>query len=570
MNVQRLLPCLQWLREYRGATFASDFSAGLIVTIMLVPQSLAYALVAGLPPETGLYASILPLIAYAVFGTSRTLSVGPVAVASLMTAAAIGSQTLLPPLEAALWLALLCGAFLLLLGLLRLGFLANFLSHPVVSGFISASALLIALGQMRHLLGVAGGGDTLPTLLRSLGAEFGHSSGLTLLLGGLTLLFLLCTRHWLAALLRTAGLGAFAAGTITRVAPVAAVVITAWLAWYYRLDQHGVALLGAIPSGLPALTLPRFSSEAIGTLLPPAILIAVICYVESIAVARTLAARTRHKIDPDQELVALGACNVAAAMGGGFPVAGGFSRSAVSFDAGAMTPAAGLLAAIGMALATLYLGDALAWLPTATLAATIIVAVLPLVDLAMLRDTWRYSRSDFAAVALTITLTLFWGVELGVSCGVGVSLLLHLYKTSRPHIAEIGEVAGTRHFRNVARHQVVTHPAILALRVDESLYFANASYIEDSILQALRQREGIRHVVLMCSAVNAIDISALEVLEAINARLRQAQIGFHLSEVKGPVMDQLRRTDFLRHLNGRVFLSHHEAVSLLGGGQDRQ
>jgi SulP family sulfate permease len=561
--MQRFLPCLTWLREYRGTTLLSDAIAALIVTVMLIPQSLAYALLAGLPPETGLYASILPLVAYAVFGTSRTLAVGPVAVASLMTAAAVGSQTLLPPVEAAMWLALLSGVFLVLLGLLRFGFLANFLSHPVVAGFITASGIIIALGQVRHLLGTAGSGDNLPDLLSSLVPALPNTNGVTLLLGGTTLVFLFWTRRFLAPLLRRFGVSTFAASTVARVAPVVAVLLTSYLAWSLRLDQQGLALMGRIPAGLPSLSLPHFSSEALRGFLLPAVLISVIGYVESVSVGRTLAAPRRQKIDPDQELIGLGTANIASAISGGFPVTGGFSRSVVNFDAGALTPLAGVMTAVGMALATLYLGGALAWLPNATLAATIIVAVLPLVDFSILRNTWRYSRSDFAAVALTMLVTLLFGVELGVSCGVGVSLVLHLYKTSRPHIAEVGEVEGTRHFRNVERHQVVTHPSLLSLRVDESLYFANASFIEDYIFRSLQQRKDVRNVVLMCSAVNSIDISALEVLEAINERLKHSGIGLHLSEVKGPVMDQLRRTDFLDHLNGQVFLSQHQAVTTL-------
>jgi SulP family sulfate permease len=559
----RFLPCLGWLREYRGTTLLSDAIAALIVTVMLIPQSLAYALLAGLPPETGLYASILPLVAYAVFGTSRTLAVGPVAVASLMTAAAVGSQTLLPPVAAAMWLALLSGSFLVLLGVLRFGFLANFLSHPVVAGFITASGIIIALGQVRHLLGTAGSGDNLPDLLSSLVPALPATNGVTLLLGGTTLLFLFWTRRSLAPLLRRAGASTFTASTVARVAPVLAVLATSYLAWRLRLDERGLALMGSIPSGLPTLSLPPYSSEVLRSFLLPAVLISVIGYVESVSVGRTLAAPRRQKIDPDQELIGLGTANIASAISGGFPVTGGFSRSVVNFDAGALTPMAGVMTALGMALATLHLGGALAWLPNATLAATIINAVLPLVDFSILRNTWRYSRSDFAAVALTMGVTLLWGVELGVSCGVGVSLVLHLYKTSRPHIAEVGEVAGTRHFRNVERHEVVRHPGLLSLRVDESLYFANASFIEDYLFRALQERKDVRHVVLMCSAVNSIDISALEVLEAINERLRQSGIGLHLSEVKGPVMDQLRRTNFLEHLNGQVFLSQHQAVTTL-------
>lgn len=567
MDFKRYLPCLTWLRTYNRRDFTSDGIAAVIVTVMLIPQSLAYALLADLPAVNGLYASILPLVAYAVFGTSRTLSVGPVAVISLMTAAAIGtvsSTSALPPTTVAMLLALVSGVFLMLLGILRFGFLANFLSHPVVSGFISASGILIALSQVKHLLGSTSSGDTLPELLHSLALGLSGFNPVTTALGIGSLLFLFWARSFLKPLL-TRRVGDFAATLLTRAAPVLAVIVTTLLAWTLGMQAKGVALVGTIPAGLPKLQVPPFDGEVLGTLLVPAILLATIGYVESVAVGRTLGAKRQQKIDPDQELVGLGAANIAAGFSGGLPVTGGFSRSVVNFDAGAQTPAAGILTAIGIAVVTLFFTAPLAWLPQATLAATIVAAVVGLIDFSILARAWHYSRSDFFAVTVTILVTLWWGVETGVSCGVLASLMLHLYKTSRPHIAEVGEIAGTEHFRNVKRHQVETHPAILSLRVDQSLYFANASFIEDEITRVLQTRPELRQVILMCSAVNEIDLSALEVLEALNARLRAMGIGFHLSEVKGPVMDALQKTHFLHDLNGQVFLSQHEAVQTLRG-----
>jgi SulP family sulfate permease len=326
-----------------------------------------------------------------------------------------------------------------------------------------------------------------------------------------------------------------------------------------------VALMGSIPAGLPQLQLPQVDVAVLRELLLPAVMLSVIGYVESVSVGRTLATRRREKIDPDQELIGLGASNIAAGLSGGFPVTGGFSRSVVNFDAGAQTPAAGVFTAVGIALATLLLTDLLAWLPNATLAATIIIAVLGLVDFRELRRTWQYSQSDFCAIATTMAATLLAGVETGVACGVLASLILHLYKTSHPHIAEVGVVAGTEHFRNVLRHQVITHPELLSLRIDARLYFANVAGVEDYILRAAAERPQLRHVILMCTAVNEIDISALEVLEDLNQRLRDMGIGFHLSEVKGPVMDALQRSSFLAGLNGQVFLSQYQAVSTLLG-----
>lgn len=564
--IQKIFPCLQWLAQYQRQTFVSDFVAALIVTVMLIPQSLAYALLAGLPPETGLYASILPLVAYAIFGTSRTLSVGPVAVVSLMTAAAISEISAkgnLNALQSAIMLAWLSGAFLLLMGLFRVGFLTNFLSHPVVSGFITASGLLIALSQVKHLLGINASGSTLLELLSSIATELPDTSLLTLLMGGGALLFLLWVRTGMKALLKRSSLSDFAINTLVRVAPILVVVITSMLAWWLALDARGVALIGEIPAGLPHLQLPVPDFSAAQQLLLPAIMISIIGYVESVSVGKTLAARRHQKIDSDQELIGLGSANIASALSGGFPVTGGFSRSVVNYDAGAQTQAASFFTAIGIAVTALLLTDYLVWLPNATLAATIIIAVLSLVDFSILKQTWNYALSDFIAVTLTMLVTLLMGVEIGVSCGVGASLLLHLYKTSKPHVAEVGEIAGTEHFRNIKRHQVQVHPALLSLRVDESLYFANASFIEDEIFRILHDRPALKHVILMCTAVNSIDISALEVLEGINNQLRALQIGFHLSEVKGPVMDTLQLTRFIEHLNGQVFLSQHLAIKAL-------
>jgi len=315
-----------------------------------------------------------------------------------------------------------------------------------------------------------------------------------------------------------------------------------------------------VPQGLPPFTTPDFSGDLILKLIGPAILISIIGFVESISVAQTLAAKKRQRIDPDQELIGLGAANLGAAFTGGYPVTGGFARSVVNFDAGAETPAAGAFTAVGLAIAAMALTPLIYYLPTATLAATIIVAVLSLVDLAILKRAWDYSKADFAAVSATILVTLGFGVELGVTTGVALSVLIHLYKTSRPHMAVVGRVPGTEHYRNVLRHEVITDPHILTVRVDESLYFANARYLEDRIYDMVARRDELRHVILMCPAVNEVDMSALESLEAINERLAALDVRFHLSEVKGPVMDRLQRTDFLEDLTGEVFLSQHQAM----------
>jgi len=564
--VGRYFPILQWAGSYDRDSLTSDAVAAVIVTIMLIPQSLAYALLAGLPPEMGLYASILPLVAYAIFGTSRALAVGPVAVISLMTAAAVGNMALEGTAEyaiAAITLAFMSGLILTLMGLFRLGFLANFLSHPVIAGFITASGILIAASQIGTILGIGGGGHSLVELLHNLAGKMDQMNPITLVIGVTTTAFLFWVRKGLKPLLVRTGLRPRAADLLAKAGPVAAVAVTTLFTWALGLAERGVAIVGTIPSGFPPLTLPSFGMDIWGQLFVSALLISVIGFVESVSVAQTLAARKRQRIDPDQELVGLGTANIASALSGGYPVTGGFARSVVNYDAGAETPAAGAFTAIGIMLAALMLTPLLHFLPKATLAATIIVAVLSLVDLSILKRSWDYSRIDFAAVATTIAITLGAGVEMGVSAGVILSLALFLYKTSRPHVAEVGLVPGTQHFRNILRHEVETHPALVTLRIDESLYFANARFLEDYVTARVTCDQPIRHVILMCSAVNEIDMSALESLEAINARLRDMGIKLHLSEVKGPVMDRLKRSHFLDDLTGQVFLSQYDAMAAL-------
>ena len=560
------LPVLDWGRRYDRETLVSDGVAALIVTIMLIPQSLAYALLAGLPAEVGLYASVAPLLLYAVFGSSRVLAVGPVAVVSLMTAAAIGDYAAAGSpayWAAAITLAFLSGAMLLAMGLLRLGFLASFLSHPVISGFISASGLLIAASQLKTLMGVKAEGHSLVALLASLAHQVQNTHLLTLGVGVLATAFLFWVRKGLKPLLLSWGLGARAADVIAKTGPVAAIAVTTGLAWALGWQAQGMKIVGTIPQGLPPLTLPVWDLALWKDLFVPALLISVVGFVESVSVGQTLAAKRRQRIAPDQELVALGASNLSAAFTGGFPVTGGFARSVVNFDAGARTPAAGVFTAIGITLASLLLTPALYYLPQATLSATIIVAVLSLVDFSILKRTWTYSKPDFTAVAATLLATLTLGVESGLVVGVGVSLALYLFRTSRPHIASVGLVPGTEHFRNVLRHSVKVSPRLVSLRMDESLYFANARSLEDRVNDAVAGLPDLQHVVLQCSAINDIDASALESLEAIEHRLHDAGIALHLSEVKGPVMDQLQRTDFLTSLSGKVFLTHYQAIAAL-------
>lgn len=564
--LKRYFPIFDWGRDYSRSVLVNDGLAAVIVTIMLIPQSLAYAMLAGLPPQMGLYASILPLVAYALLGTSRTLAVGPVAVVSLMTAAAASA---LAPAGSndyaviAITLAFVSGILLLAAGVFRLGFLANFLSHPVISGFISASGLLIAASQLKHILGVDAGGHNLWALALSLSRNLQNLSWETFMVGSGSITFLAWTRSGLKPLLVKFGLEERPATLISRAGPVLAVALTIFLAWKFELDQKGVKIIGDIPRGLPVLSVPSWDAALWLKIMGAASLISIIGFVESVSVAQTFAAKRRQKIEPDQELIALGAANVSASFSGGYPVTGGFARSAVNFDAGAETPAAGAYTAVGIALATVTITPVLTFLPQATLAATIIVAVLSLVNVKALRQAWHYSKADAAAMTVTILVTLFVGVEAGVLSGMALSIFLFLYNTSHPHYAEVGLVQGTEYFRNTKRQIVVVSDTVKTLRIDESLYFANARFLEDRVYEMAAKYPAMKHFILMCPAVNEIDGSALESLEAINHRLKDAGITFHLSEVKGPVLDRLKRSNMLQEMTGTIHATQYSAFKAL-------
>jgi SulP family sulfate permease len=563
VSLKRYLPILEWGRRYNKTRFSDDAIAAVVVAIMVVPQALAYALVAGVPPQVGLYAAILGLTVYTFFGTSTTLSVGPVAVLSLMTAAALGKLSLSDPGEiviAAMALALMSGVVLLVLGLLRLGFMANFISHPVITSFVTAAAMTIGFSQLRFLLGVDAGGENLIELLLEVFAVRAELSYPTLALGTLAFAIIILFKTSLKKLLLARQVDERLATMLSRSGPVFAALVSVLLVWAFGLDQYGVAILAEVPAGLPDFAIPPLSFELIRSLWGSALLIAIIGFVESVSVARVMAARRQERINLDQELVGLGAANIASAMGGGYAVTGGFSRSSVNFEAGAATPAAGFYTALIVALVALLLTPALYWLPRVTLAAIIVMAVLPLIDFSMLWKSWRYSKSDFVAVCMTLILTLAVGVEIGIAAGVLVSIFIHLYRTSQPHVAVVGRVAGTEHFRNIDRHKVETFDNLLSVRVDESLYFANSQYLEELIFELVAKQPKLKHVVLMCTAVNEIDLSALESLEHINKTLAERDIRLHLSEIKGPIMDKLGKTGFFKTLTGNNYMSHNQAV----------
>ncbi len=567
--LSRFVPMLGWLRTYPRDHLASDLLAGVIVAVMLVPQSMAYALLAGLPPQVGLYASIAPLLIYGVFGSSRTLAVGPVAIVSLLTAtglSAVAGEDVALYITAALTLALMVGLIQLAMGLARLGFLVNFLSHPVLSGFTTAAALVIGSSQLKHILGISvPNSEQLAELLGNIAAQLGNTNPITLTISILALATLWFFRSYLGIVLAKTGISPQMSTFLTRTGALVVVVVGTLLVWGLGLDRTAtIKIVGAIPAGLPTFTLPPTSWTLIQALFPIALTISLVGFMESISVATSLASKRRQKVDPDQELVALGLANLGASVTGGYPVTGGLSRSVVNFSAGAMSGLASIFTAIFVALTALFLTPLFFYLPQAILAAIVIIAVTNLLDFKGLRHIWQYSKADATAWMATFVVVLATNVETGILAGVGVSLALFLWRTSKPHVAVVGRVGDTEIYRNVLRYQVQTCPHVLAVRVDESLYFANTKFLENTVLRLVAEQPAVKHFVLIGTAINSIDSSALETLLGLIRELKDAGVTLHLAAMKGPVLDRLNRVGFLAELGeGQLFLSTHDAMVAL-------
>ncbi|MCO6439649.1 MAG: sulfate permease [Nitrococcus mobilis] len=559
----RLLPLLGQLRATGRGAWSDDLIAGIIAAILLVPQSMAYAVLAGLPPEMGLYASIIPPLAYALFGTSRVLGVGPVAVLALMVANALndysgGDRQLW--LSGAVILAAEGGLFLALLGIFRLGVLVNFISHPVLSGFTSGAAVLIITSQIKHLLGIDLARGGVFETLQALTSHFDELHVPTLTFGLAALIVLLAGRSPLMRLLQRIGMDARGAGLIVRTIPLVVVILATLAAALLDAESiYGLAVVGTVPAGLPVPSLDFLSAPGWRALLPSAVLIALMGYVESVSLAKVLAARRRQKVDANRELVALGMSNLAAAVVGTLPVAGGFSRSVVNFDVGARTQLAGIITAGLIGVVALFFTGWFYSLPDAVLAAIIVVAVAQLIDVAGARRVWAYDRADGAALAVTGVAVLGLGIELGLLMGIVLSLALYLWRTGHPHIVVVGRLPGTEHFRNVNRYVAQTNPQVLAVRIDESIYFANAAQVEDFITRHLAAAPDTQKLLLVMAAVNYIDASGLEMLEHLEEALAHAGIVLYLAEVKGPVQDRLRPTRLGQRIAERTYLTAGQA-----------
>lgn len=561
----RLIPA--WLQHYPKEKLGADVAAGLIVTILVIPQSLAYALLAGLPPQLGLYVSILPVIAYALLGSSMVQAVGPVAITAIMTFSVLSplaTPTTPGYVMLAAALSLLSGLMLLACGLLRLGFLSQLLSRPVISGFISGSAVLIVVSQLKYLLGITPQGESSGEVLLDLLTRLGESHLPTLAIGLTALVLLLVVRSLLAGWLVRAGLRAGRAAFVVRLMPLLIVLAGLGAVVAFDLDRlNGVDVVGGVVAGLPEFNFFLPGLDTVQQLLRPAFVMALIGMVQGITMAQALAIKRRERIDANAELVGLGAANVVAAFSGGMPVGGGTSRSAINVAAGAQTPLASILSALAMVGVVLGAAQWFERLPLAVLAASIIVAALSMIDLRALRQAWAYDRADALALLCTAGGVLLFGLEAGIGLGIVLSMATLLLRVSTPHIAVVGRVPGTEHFRNVARYEVETLPGVLFVRIDERLFFGNLGAVEQRLEQELALIDAPHDLVLVMSGVNLMDTTAVEVFAELNQDLAARGIRLHLAEVKGPVQDRLMKSAFWNALTGEVFLSTHAAYAKL-------
>ncbi|MBX2927633.1 MAG: solute carrier family 26 protein [Saprospiraceae bacterium] len=552
MQLDKFIPALSWLTGYRKSDLKGDVSAGLTVGVMLIPQGMAYAMIAGMPPIYGLYASTVPLILYALLGTSRQLAVGPVAMVSLLTAAGVGAIAGVGTeqyIALVILLALLVGVLQLLLGVFRLGFMVNFLSHPVISGFTSAAAIVIGLSQLKHLLGISlPRGERLHEILAGAWQHVGETNLLTLSIGIGAIVLIQLVKHWRKSF----------PGSLL------AVVGGILLVWGLGLHEHGVKIVGKVPGGLPALGLPSFEWATLQSLLPIAAAIALVSFMESIAVAKAMQSRHRnYKLDANQELIALGAANIGAAFFKGFPITGGFSRTAVNDQAGARTGLAAIISAVLVVVTLLFLTPLFEFLPNAILAAVIMVAVYGLIDHKEAKHLWRSNRSDFSLWVVTFLATLFIGIEQGIGLGVLLSLALVIYRTTKPHVAVLGRVPDSFFYRNVERFSnLEQRPDVLIVRFDAQLYFANVNYFRDSIDELAAQKgDALKVLIINAESINTLDSSGVHALEELIEQYRQRGISAFFVSVKGPVRDAMAKAHLTDKIGGQYFfMSNQQAV----------
>lgn len=565
----RLFPAAAWIEGYDRESARADGIAGLVVLFITIPQVIAYAYLAGMPPEAGLYAAIAALFGYALLGSSRALAVGPTAIVAMMTLESVSRFAEPGTTEyivVAGKLAILTGLILIGLRVMRFGAAIGFLSHAVVTGFISAAAVLIIVNQIPSMLGLPSAPATsLIDVTSYLAVAWPGFNGMALCIALVSLLVLFVCRQFLCELLVKVGMGRAMADAICKSAPMFVVVGAVAVVGPLRLDTAGVDVVGALPRSLPSIELVAMTLTDVRELSLPALLIALVVFLESISIGTAVASKRRQRVVPDQELGGLGVANIGASLVGGFPVAGSFARTMVNYSAGAVTPIATLVTAGLVIVSIVWLAPLFYYLPKGVLSAIIVISAASLIDLGALQKILSFNRTDAITLVLSFAAVLLLSVELGILCGVVLSFGLLIRSASKPHMAEVGRYGSSEHFRNVLRHSVRTCPEVLAIRVDESLYFVNARFIENQILERAVECPELKHVLLICSPVNFIDTSGLEMLENLEHHLGDMGVTLHFAEIKGPVMDHLEDTQFYRHMRGRVFFTTDLAMQELGG-----
>jgi len=559
-RLKQYLPITDWLSNYNKGNLAGDLSAGLTVGVMLIPQGMAYAMLAGMPPIYGLYASTIPLIIYAIFGTSRQLAVGPVAVVSLLIASGIGALVDVGTADfigLAILLTFIIGIIQVLMGAFKAGFLVNFLSHPVLSGFVSAAAIYIAFSQFKHILGITIPRGKVHETIHQLYLHFSELNPVTLWLGASSILLIIMLKKINKKL----------------PFPLIIVLLGMMVGYFFKVDQYHVSIVQDIPDGLPSFGLPKLDFDAILALLPLAFTIALIGFTESIAVAKSIQKKHKnYEINASQELLALGLANVGGSFFQSFPTMGGFARSAVNDQSGAKTPMAGVFSAIIVMLTLLFLTPYFYYLPNAILAAIIIVAVYGLIDFKEAKHLWKTDRKDFAMFLITAIATLVLGVEEGIIVGIGISIIALLIRVSYPHIAELGLDEKSMSYLNVERFKhIEVDESILIVRLDAQLFFANTGYFQDRLKVLEQKRSNLKAVILDARGINGMDSSAIHVLKDIIEDYQKRKIKFMMTGVKGPVRDILRRSK-LRALIGEqyFFLSVQDAVNAFYNSAENQ
>lgn len=529
--LKKYIPAFEWIPKYKREDLNGDLSAGLIVAIMLIPQGMAYAMLAGLPPVMGLYASTIPLLIYALFGTSRQLAVGPVAMVSLLVLTGVSTITVPGTSEyitLVLLLMLMIGIIQFLMGVFRLGFLVNFMSHAVISGFTSAAAIIIGLSQLKHLLGVNLNADKDVFLIvwESI-TRISEVNPITFTIGITGILLLISLKKWLRKV----------------PAPLVVVVLSIVVVYMLQLQNLGVKIVGDVPSGMPSLSFPVITMESVMALLPIALTISFIAFMESIAMAKAIAAKEKYKVDANKELVGLGLANIGGSFFSAYPVTGGFSRSAVNYQSGAKTPLATIITAVLILLTLLFFTDSFYYLPNAVLASIIMVAVYSLIDVKEAKHLWKIRKVDGAIWLVTFLATLVFGIMEGIIIGVIVSLVVFIWKSAYPHVAELGYLEKEKVFRNIKRFpEAKVDPEIMIYRIDSSLFFANMAFLEEKLSEKLHEKPETKWVILDFTGVNSIDAVAIHALEELfESRGQVNGVQFLISGVKGPVRDLLRK-----------------------------